>query len=191
MIEKFDIIKDVLLLMFEGGTVKRFFTPDYYFETLENVPGDFFKKNNITLVICDIDNTLATYDDVYPTPYTRRFIERMKNEGIIVELISNNNRQRVETFSHELDCHYVSDGKKPFCSTKPIKEAMKKTGALKSGTLIIGDQVFTDVVAGRFASIRTMLVDPLGHSNLPFFGIKRALEKPIKKKYIKKYGKNI
>ncbi len=171
--------------------MKRFFTPDFYFETFDRVPEDFFKKNNITLIICDIDNTLATYDDVYPTPYTRKFIERMNGEGIVVELISNNSSERVETFSKELGCHYVSDGKKPFCSTKPIKEAMKKTGSIKEGTLIIGDQVFTDVLAGRMASIKTMLVEPLGHSNLPFFGIKRALEKPIKKRYIKKYGKNV
>jgi HAD superfamily phosphatase (TIGR01668 family) len=171
--------------------VSRFFTPDYYFETLDKVPENFFKDNKITLIICDIDNTLATYDDVYPTEYTRQFIDRMKAEGIVVELISNNSCERVETFSRELDCHYVGNGKKPFCSTKPIKEAMKKTSSVKEGTLIIGDQIFTDVLAGRMASIKTMLVEPLGHSNLPFFGIKRALEKPIKKRYVKKYGKNV
>ncbi len=168
----------------------RFFQPDHYFSTLDKVPEEFFKNNGIKLIICDIDNTLATYDDPDPTEYTVLFMERMKREGIAVELISNNNRERVERFSRELDCHFVADGKKPFCSAKPIREAMKKAGAEEKETMIIGDQVFTDVLAGRMASIKTMLVDPLGHSNLPFFGIKRALEKPIKKKYVKKYGIN-
>ena len=168
----------------------KIFQPDHYFITLECVPESFFRDEGIKLVICDIDNTLATYDDKYPTEYTKKFIERMNNENITVELISNNTSGRVEDFSKELGCHYVADGKKPFCSKKPIKEAMIKAGAGNKETIIIGDQVFTDVLAGRMASIKTMLVEPIGHSNLPFFGIKRALEKPIKKRYIKKYGKN-
>lgn len=173
------------------NSVKRFFTPDHYYDSLDDIPSDFFEKNNITLVICDIDNTLATYDDEKPTEYTVRFIERMKKEGIVVELISNNGEDRVKSFSKDLCCDFVSDCKKPFCSTKPITKAIEKVDGKKENAMIIGDQIFTDVVAGRFASIRTLLVEPLGPTHLPFFGVKRFFEKPIKKKYIKKYGKNI
>ena len=169
----------------------RFFQPDHYFSTLDKVPEEFFKNNGIKLIICDIDNTLATYDDPDPTEYTVLFMERMKREGIAVELISNNNRERVERFSRELDCHFVADGKKPYCSAKPIREAMKKAGAEEKETMIIGDQVFTDVLAGRNAGLAVaFLVKPIKDKTNLFFKTKRLMEVPVLKKYKRIHGKN-
>ena len=53
-------------------------------------------------------------------------------------------------------------------------------------TAIIGDQVFTDVLAGRFAGLGlTVLVKPIKDKTSLFFRFKRFLEKPVLKAFIK------
>jgi len=68
---------------------------------------------------------------------------------------------------------------------------LEGSGASINNALLVGDQIFTDIVAGRFCKIRSMLVDPLGPSLIPLFEIKRFFEKPFKKRFIKKYGINV
>ena len=67
---------------------------------------------------------------------------------------------------------------------------MKTAGLERKDALVVGDQIFTDVLAGRFCRIKTLLVDPLGPSMLPLFEVKRFFEKPIKRNFVRKYGKN-
>ena len=47
--------------------------------------------------------------------------------------------------------------------------AVKKLDAPPSQTAIVGDQVFADVMAGRVAGVRTILVDPIHPEEEPWF----------------------
>lgn len=172
--------------------MKKFFTPDHYFEDLDSINGEFFKKNDIKIIFCDIDNTLVRYSERTVTDYSARFLSRMLSEGIKVVLLSNNTDESRGKIFHKKD-KIISypNAKKPLFSKKLISDALKKTGLEKKNALVVGDQIFTDVLAGRFCKIKTLLVDPLGPSMLPLFEIKRFFEKPIKRNFIKKYGKNV
>ena len=64
-------------------------------------------------------------------------------------------------------------------------------GEPKDRTAIIGDQVLTDVWAGKRQKIRTYLVPPINDKKNLFFRFKRMLEKPIIRKYYKCKGEDI
>ena len=51
---------------------------------------------------------------------------------------------------------------------------------------IIGDQIVTDVLAGKRFHIKTILVDPLGEKDLKITGLNRKIEAKIVKRYEKR-----
>ena len=172
--------------------MKKFLTPDHYFDDLDKIENDFFDNNKIKVIFCDIDNTLVRYSEREATEYASRFIERVLSKGVKFVLISNNSDvKRGEIFLGNNEVLLLPRAAKPILSTGKMKKMLKTLALKKEDAIIFGDQIFTDVLAGRFCGMRTMLVDPLGPSLIPLFEIKRFFEKPIKKRFVKKYGKNI
>ena len=60
---------------------------------------------------------------------------------------------------------------------------MNLFGANKENTVLIGDQVFTDIFGGKRAKILTILVNPIKEVNTLFFRFKRYFERKIIKLY--------
>ena len=44
---------------------------------------------------------------------------------------------------------------------------------------LVGDQIFTDVLAARLAGVYSILVDPIEPEKTRFFRLKRRLERPF------------
>ena len=66
---------------------------------------------------------------------------------------------------------------------------MEKMGTDKNNTILMGDQIFTDVWAAHNAGIPAILVPPINDKRDIFTRFKRLLEKPILKKYEKRNNK--
>lgn len=164
---------------------KRFY-PDYRFRTITDIPDTFFSENKITFAILDIDNTLVAYTNPHPDEKALAFLERLKNEGVGYCFVSNNDKERVELFLKDMDAFYIAKSAKPLI--KNIKKAMRHFNAQKKSTVLIGDQVFTDVFGANRAGITSVMVDPIEAKETPFFGFKRAMEKVVLKNYYKKHG---
>ena len=161
----------------------RRFYPDYRFKTISDIPESFFSDNGIKFAVLDIDNTLVPYTSPSPDENALLFLERLKNEGIEYAFVSNNDWDRVMAFCDGMDAYYIAKSGKPFI--RNIKKVMKNFGAKKNNTVLIGDQVFTDVYAANRAGITSVMVDPIEAKETPFFGFKRAIEKVVLKNYYK------
>ncbi len=160
----------------------RRFYPDYKFGKVSDIPDSFFTKNNIRFAVLDIDNTLVSYTSPLPDDNARAFLKRLKALGIKYVFVSNNHEGRVKLFCDDLgESDYIYKANKPFVGK--IKRVMKSMGAEKGNTVLIGDQVFTDVYAGKRAKLLTVMVDPIEAKETPFFGIKRKMEKVVLKNY--------
>jgi HAD superfamily phosphatase (TIGR01668 family) len=105
----------------------------------------------------------------------------LKEAGIKAAFVSNNGRERVETFNKDLGNIAYYKAKKPFAGK--IKRAMREMGVEKNETLFMGDQIFTDVLAARFSGIRAALVPPIKDKTDALTRFKRLLERPIMKRY--------
>ncbi len=163
------------------------FAPDYYFHKFEEITPDFLIGKNIRAIVSDIDNTLVTYDDEKPTAKLLEWITALKEKGIAVSFVSNNTVKRVEVFNEELRFFAVGKAKKPF--KKNVLRALEEMGVPSENACMLGDQVFTDVFAGKGANIRTILVDPIKDKTDILTKSKRVLEIPIIKAYRKSQSK--
>ena len=164
--------------------MKKVFLPDYFFKSFSDLSVDFLKKNSIEAIILDIDNTLVPYEIPRPTDELLSWFDELKKAGIKIAFVSNNNSERVNTFNEKLGFFATYKSKKPF--NKCLKKAISAMGSTQSTTALMGDQIFTDIVAGNSLSLLTVLVPPIKDKTDAFTRFKRLMEKPIMKKFKKR-----
>ena len=158
--------------------------PDLYCDDIYGITPEYLKEKGVEAVILDIDNTLVPYEIAEPTEEVRAWLTALSEAGIKIAFVSNNHAPRVELFNKTLGYHAFPDSGKPF--KKACRAAMDAMGTKPENTAIIGDQVFTDVLAGRNAGLNcALLVKPIKDKTNLFFRTKRLMEVPILKKYKK------
>ncbi len=133
------------------------------------------------LLICDIDNTLVTYDDPVPTAELLRWFEELREAGITVAFASNNHAPRVDGFNAPLGYIARSDAGKP--KTRALLEVMCEAKATAEETALLGDQLLTDACAANRAGLYSIIVPPIKDKTNLFFKSKRLIERPYVAKY--------
>jgi len=164
-----------------------FLAPDYYFETYAGASVSFLKENGIRALVLDIDNTLEPYENAEPSEDVRAWFSALSEAGISAAFVSNNNKERVDTFNASLGRIAYAKAGKPFAGK--VKRAIREMGVTKENTLFMGDQIFTDVLAARFAGIRVALVPPIKDKTDVLTRFKRCLERPIMKRFFRRNKK--
>lgn len=164
-----------------------FLKPDYYFHSIHDVPVSFYLENGIKGILFDIDNTLEPYATELPGEKTLKLFGTLAENNIKVAIISNNHEPRVKAFCEPLGVVYSYDSGKP--SSKKIHAAMKTLGLEKEETVLVGDQLFTDMWACSNSGIRGIFVDRINSDESFLIKLKRILEIPFVKNIKKKgYG---
>lgn len=163
------------------------FVPEYRFDTFDMASAEFLSKIGIKGIILDIDNTLEPYEHANPEEHVIAWLNSLKECGIKAAIVSNNGKERVELFNKEIGLPAYYKAKKPF--KKNLLRAMSDMETKPQETILMGDQVFTDVWAAHNAGIKAILVPPIKDKRDVFTRFKRLLERPIIKKYEKRKNK--
>ncbi len=151
--------------------------PSVYIHSVFNITPYLLNKLNIKALILDVDNTLRTNDSSTPIDGIIEWINIMKKSGFKLIIVSNNFKKSVEPFAKKLNLEYVFFGCKPL--TFGLSRAEKKLKIKKDKIAMVGDQIFTDIIAGNLKGFKTMLVDPFLEEKGWSFKIRRWLEKKI------------
>ncbi len=160
--------------------------PDYMFRTFDEITPAFLKGLGVRAVLADIDNTLAPYEQAEPDERIRRWIASLAAEGIAIAFVSNNDRERVETFNRTLGVPAYYKSGKPF--KKKLVQAMEAVGGSCASTVMLGDQLLTDALAGHHLGVRVLIVPPIRDKRSAFFRFKRWLEKPTVRRFKQRHG---
>ena len=166
---------------------EKYLMPDLMPGHFYDVTPEMVRGMGARALICDIDNTLVTYDDPEPTEEVLQWFKLMNENGIAVSFVSNNEKERVSVFNKKLG--YVAYGKarKPF--TKYLRLAARDLGVEKNEVILLGDQLLTDCAAAKSFGIKAIIVPPIKDKTSLFFRFKRFLEKPYVAKYKKEHKK--
>ena len=164
--------------------MKHLFFPDDYQPNIYHYDAEYLKSRGKKALLCDIDNTLVTYDDPDPTPDLLQWLLSLKEAGIVVGFISNNSAERVDRFNASLQYFAAADAHKPL--TRELRHFIVETGCKKEEIAHVGDQIFTDVWMAHAGGVTALLVPPIRDKTTFFFRAKRLLEKPILALYLKK-----
>ena len=167
--------------------LEKYIMPRLMVDSYRDVTPELLASLGVKLLICDIDNTLVTYDDPHPTDELRAWFKNMNDKGVTVAFVSNNHEERVTTFNSTLGYIAHFDSGKP--GAKKLLETIETAGATKETTALLGDQLLTDAAAANNAGIYSIIVPPIKDKTNLFFKSKRLIEKPYVKKYNKIHGK--
>jgi len=129
-------------------------------ESVEDVDLEGLEERGFQTIFLDVDNTLITYNQRDLTLQRLHWVDRVKAKGFRVFLISNNKSQsRIARVAKQLDVEGLYFACKPF--TFSIKEFARHHHIDLQKSVIIGDQLLTDVVLGNWIQAYSILVDPL------------------------------
>lgn len=150
------------------------FTPTFWLKNVMQIDKQFLKKNRVRALVLDMDNTLSMHDNPAAEDGVLEWLDEMRKLGVKMRVVSNNNSKRVAPLARALGLKFTANGAKPL--TFGVNRAVNAMGVRKAETLVVGDQIFTDVLAGNLAGIRTVLVEPFHLENKWTFKLKRKVE---------------
>lgn len=134
------------------------------------------KEQGIKLFFCDLDNTLVPHFKIMPTEEVLKFIDNVRAQGMTFVLLSNNFNKRVRFFAQKSFIkHYFGMVKKP--STKIVKKFMKNHNFKPYETIVMGDQLVTDILMANRLKLESILVQPIMNTDLKLNSLNRFLER--------------
>jgi len=161
----------------------RYLYPDEYASSIFDIPYNNLRLNGTTNILLDIDNTTAPVSAERPGTELVYFFYKLRDMGFKICILSNGSRKRVEIFAEAFGVPYVAKARKPF--SRGVGMALELLSAKHSNAVIIGDQIFTDILCGKRAKIRTVLVKPISPAEEWFVKLKRVFEKPVLAEYFR------
>lgn len=153
--------------------------PSRLFQSYQEVTPELLVEAGVTLLLSDLDFTLAPKSVRRPDPALRDWIEGMKAAGLQVMIVSNNRSgARVTEFCADLGIPYQGHAGKP--STRGLEAAMARAGAGRDRTAMLGDKLLTDMLAANRTGVLALMVEPLGGAVTPWQKALHALQAPFK-----------
>ena len=137
-----------------------FFKPDIELENIYELTGELLASLSVSVLIADLDNTLAKYENEIPDEKLIGWARSLSENGVLLAIVSNNDRERVEKFCTPLGVDYYWKSGKP--GRKTLKKAMEKLGGTRATTALVGDKFTTDILGAKMFGILSIKVKPLG-----------------------------
>ncbi|MEH7124060.1 YqeG family HAD IIIA-type phosphatase [Bacillus sp. JJ1773] len=153
------------------------FLPDQHVRSIFEITPEKLKEYGIKGIITDLDNTLVEWDRPNATPKLINWFEEMKNSNVMITIVSNNNDNRVRAFSEPLNIPFIPLARKPL--GRAFNRALLEMGLKKEETVVIGDQLLTDVLGGNRSGFRTILVVPVAQTDGFITRFNRKVERLI------------
>ena len=161
-------------------------TPDYYYDSVFLIPYEELWNKKIRGLIFDIDNTLTAFDEKLPPAKIVALLKRLEGMGFKICFVTNNTNKRLRGFNEHMKLPGIANAIKPL--TRGIRRAMAIMGTGSAHTVIIGDQLLSDIWAGKNARITTILVKPITERDFFFVRAKRLIERFLLRKFFAERG---
>ena len=146
-----------------------------YVASVDRIDVDELVASGIRCILLDRDNTLVPRDATVAPPEVGAWLERVRAAGIATCMVSNNfHTKAVCASAKELGCAVVHHAMKP--APFAVHIALDSMGVPREQALLIGDQLFTDMIAGNLAGVRTVLVRPQSQQDLWYTRLFRVVE---------------
>lgn len=153
--------------------------PDGVCQSVYHLDREKLKADGINLILADLDNTLACYGQLQPDPQLQAWVGALQADGIDLFILSNSRRPtRVTEFAAALGVPFLGHAGKP--GTAGFRTALERMGRRPEQALMVGDQIFTDVLGAKRAGLRVFLIEPIRLSGNPGRYVRYAVETPFR-----------
>jgi HAD superfamily phosphatase (TIGR01668 family) len=173
-----------MLIIFEVDDLLKKLLPSMFINSIYDLQIDQLKKSGIKGIITDLDNTLIEWNRPNATPELVNWFHSLRDSGFRIIVVSNNNHERVRKFAEPHGIPYIPAAKKPM--KRAFKEAMRRLELSAHEVVVIGDQLFTDILGGNRLGIYSILVVPIASTDAFITRFNRMMERNVLQWFRKK-----
>ena len=120
---------------------------------------DILRHYQIQGLVLDVDETLVPLKEKDVSKELEAWLKIIRSD-IPIWLVSNNiSDQRIGSIARSLDLPYLLGAGKP--SRRKLRQALESINLPAEKVAMVGDRVFTDVLAGNRLGMFTILVEPI------------------------------
>lgn len=120
---------------------------------------DILERHCLKGLVLDVDDTLVPCWDPTVSPEVVSWLQETK-KTVNLWLVSNNiSQSRIRTIAEQLDLPYLMSAGKP--SRRKVRQAVAAMDLPVENIAMVGDRLFTDVMAGNRLGLFTILVEPM------------------------------
>ncbi|MDY6940060.1 MAG: YqeG family HAD IIIA-type phosphatase [Cyanobacteriota bacterium] len=128
-------------------------------ESILSLTPELLERYQIQGLVLDVDDTLLPISSVQMSPVLRQQIARLREMGQIWLVSNNINENRIGAIARSLDVPYQAFAGKPF--RRKLRKAVAAMDLPPERVAMVGDRLFTDVLAGNRLGMFTILVEPM------------------------------
>jgi hypothetical protein len=120
---------------------------------------EILQKYQIRGLVLDVDETLVPLRSQEASAELREWVEQIR-QVVSLWLVSNNlSESRIRSIANSLNLPYILAASKP--SRRKLKKAVTAMNFPVEQVAMVGDRLFTDVLAGNRLGMFTILVEPM------------------------------
>jgi len=149
--------------------------PDLHVASVTDVSLEWLRAKGLVGVLVDVDDTLVPGDDRPVAPAAEAWVAGLIAAGVRVGILSNGTWRRVADLGRRLDVPAVAMAGKPWGFA--FRRGVAALGTTPATTVMVGDQLFTDVLGARCAGLASVLVSPLTPGRHAHTRVARRLER--------------
>jgi HAD superfamily phosphatase (TIGR01668 family) len=138
---------------------------------------DKLAESGKSAIILDLDNTIVPRDTGVPSQEVVAWILEAKAKNFKICFLSNNWHKEVFEWAKLFEIPMIYKAMKPF--PLAFRLTLKKMKAKAKETVVIGDQLLTDILGAKLSGISAILVSPLSEKDLPHTLLLRKVERMI------------
>lgn len=128
-------------------------------KTILSLTSDIIQQNNIQGLVLDVDETLVPISDNQASPELTVWVEKIKPLASLWLVSNNISQYRIRRIAESLNLPYIAGAGKP--SRRKLKKAVEAMNLPVEQVGMVGDRLFTDVLAGNRLGMFTILVEPM------------------------------
>lgn len=134
--------------------------PDLLLEgSILTLTPELLRHYNLDGLILDVDETLVPTHSIQISQELQRWIDELRS-CVDLWLVSNNlNEARIRKIAQTLQLPYYAGAAKP--SRRKLRQVLSAMNLSPGQVAMVGDRLFTDVLAGNRLGMFTILVHPI------------------------------
>lgn len=127
--------------------------------TIFDLTPQILQENSIEGLILDVDETLVPFQTKEASIELKQWVAEVR-QITPIWLVSNNiSHSRIGNIAESIDLPFIFAAQKP--SRRKLREAAEAMDLSVEKVAMVGDRLFTDVLAGNRLGMFTILVEPM------------------------------
>lgn len=128
-------------------------------DSVLSITPEILQQHTLKGLVLDVDETLVPISMMEASEELRQWVEQI-SPTINLWLVSNNLSQtRISRIAKSLNLPYILGARKP--SRRKLRQAVTAMDLPVEQVAMVGDRLFTDVLAGNRLGMFTILVEPM------------------------------